>query len=61
MSELISALGLVLVVEGLVWAAFPGTAMRMLEAASHLPDQTLRTIGLSVLATGVVLVWLVKG
>jgi uncharacterized protein len=61
MSELFSALGLVLVVEGLIWAAFPGTATRLLETASKMPEQTLRTIGLSVLAAGVILVWLVRG
>ena len=61
MTELFSALGLVLVIEGLIWAAFPGQALRMLQSASHLPEQTLRTIGLSVLAVGVILVWLVKG
>ena len=61
MSEVISAVGLVLVIEGLIWAAFPGAAIRMLQSASHMPEQTLRTIGLSVLAAGVLLVWLVKG
>jgi uncharacterized protein len=61
MSEMISALGLVLVIEGLVWAAFPGAALRMLQSASHMPEQTLRTIGLSVLAAGVIVVWLVRG
>ena len=61
MTELISALGLVLVIEGLVWAAFPGAAMRMLRAATQMPEQTLRIIGLSVLAAGVLLVWSIKG
>ena len=61
MSELISALGLVLVIEGVVWAAFPGMATRMLAAATKMPEQTLRTAGLSVVATGVLLVWLVRG
>lgn len=61
MSELISTVGLVLVIEGLVWAAFPGTAIRLLQTASQVPEQTLRTIGLSVLAAGVLLVWLVRG
>ena len=61
MSELISALGLVLVIEGVVWAAFPGMATRMLSAATKMPEQTLRTAGLSVVATGVLLVWLVRG
>ena len=61
MIELLSAFGLVLVIEGILWAAFPGTAMKMLQTASQMPEQTLRTIGLSVVAAGVLLVWLVRG
>ena len=61
MTELISAVGLVLVIEGLIWAAFPGSAKRLLQAASQVPEQTLRTVGLSVLAVGVLVVWLVRG
>ena len=61
MSELISALGLVLVIEGVLWAAFPGMAVKMLQTAAQMPEQTLRTVGLSVVAAGVILVWLVRG
>ncbi len=61
MSELISAIGMVLVIEGIVWAAFPGMALKMLQTASQTPEQTLRTIGLSVLAAGVLVIWLVRG
>lgn len=61
MIELLSAFGLVLVIEGLLWAAFPGTALKLLETASRMPEQTLRTVGLSVLAAGVLIVWLVRG
>ena len=61
MSEVISALGLVLVIEGLVWAAFPDSALRLLKAAAQAPEHRLRTIGVCVLAAGVVLVWLAKG
>jgi uncharacterized protein len=61
MSELLSALGLVLVIEGILWAAFPHMALKMLQTASQMPEQTLRVVGLSVLAGGVILVWLVRG
>ena len=61
MSDLISAIGMVLVIEGVVWAAFPGMAMKMLQTASQMPEQRLRTVGLSVLAAGVLVVWLVRG
>ena len=61
MTELIGAVGLVLVIEGVIWAAFPGMAMQLLRAASQLPEQTLRLCGLAVLAAGVTIVWLVRG
>lgn len=55
------ALGLVLVIEGLVYAGFPGAMRAMVEELAKLPDQTLRTCGLIAVAIGVFIVWLVKG
>jgi len=54
------ALGLVLIVEGLVYALAPSLVERMLVALSALPEETRRTIGLVSLALGVVVVWLAK-
>ena len=61
MSEFIIAIGLVLVIEGLIWAAFPSAALKMLQSASQMPEQTLRAGGTVVLAFGVLLVWIVRG
>lgn len=61
MSEIILAIGLVLVVEGLVYAAFPEAIKRMMEMALSLPDSSLRYAGIAALAGGVFLVWLVRG
>jgi len=61
MSDLAVGIGLVLVIEGLLWAAAPGLAMRMLVAAAETPPQTLRVAGISAIALGVVVVWLVRG
>jgi uncharacterized protein YjeT (DUF2065 family) len=60
MSDLLVALGLVLVIEGLLWSLWPGLGRRLLEAASETPDFTLRLAGAVAVATGVVLVWLVR-
>jgi uncharacterized protein len=60
MSDLITAIGLVLVLEGLVYAAFPGGLKRMMSMAQSVPDETLRRSGLIALALGVVIVWLVR-
>ena len=61
MNDLVVGLGLVLVVEGVLWAAFPGLAMRILSAASSQPEQALRIAGTATAAAGVLMVWLVRG
>ncbi len=61
MSDLMVALGLVLVIEGLLWAAVPGLAMRVLAAAAETPPQALRLGGVMAIALGVIVVWLVRG
>jgi uncharacterized protein YjeT (DUF2065 family) len=61
MSDLIVAIGLVLVIEGLLWAAFPRLGVKLLEAAAGTPEQSLRTVGAAAVAAGVVIVWLVRG
>ncbi|WP_324753982.1 DUF2065 domain-containing protein [Roseovarius sp. Pro17] len=55
------ALGLVLIVEGLVYALAPGMIERMLEALRSLPPEARRVFGLAAMAAGVLLVWLAKG
>ena len=61
MSDLIVGLGLVLVIEGLVWAVFPGTATQVLELASAAREQVLRICGAAAVALGVLIVWLARG
>ena len=61
MSDLLVAAGLVLVVEGLVWAIFPGYAIEALARAARTPEQRLRLGGLTAVALGVLVVWAVRG
>jgi uncharacterized protein len=61
MSDIIVAIGLVMVIEGLLWAAAPQLGLRMLEAAAEMPERSLRTAGAVAIAAGFVLVWLVRG
>lgn len=61
MTELLSALGLVLAIEGALYAAIPGLMRQALASLGAQPDQALRAGGLLALASGVVLVWLVRG
>ncbi len=59
--ELISALGLVLAIEGILYAAFPAFMRRMLASLSEQPEQGLRFAGLISLMAGVLIVWMVRG
>jgi hypothetical protein len=61
MSDLLVAIGLVMVIEGLLWAAAPQLGLRLLAVAAKSPEQRLRTAGAVAVAAGVVLVWLVRG
>lgn len=61
MTDLLVAVGLVMVIEGLLWAVAPQLGLRLLTAAQQMPDQALRTAGAAAVAAGVVLVWLVRG
>jgi uncharacterized protein len=61
MDDLIVAAGLVLVIEGLIWAMSPATALRMLATAAQLTERSLRIGGAVAVAIGCVLVWLIRG
>jgi len=61
MEQIILAFGLVLVIEGLVYALAPWLVESMLQAMKETPLETRRRIGLVVVALGVVLVWFAKG
>lgn len=61
MSDLIVGLGLVLVIEGLLWAAFPRAGRHLLEVVSVAPETSIRVAGAAAMVFGVVVVWLVRG
>jgi uncharacterized protein len=60
MSDLLAALGLVLAIEGLLFAAFPLGTKRAMAAALETPDGRLRIAGLVSALIGVLIVWLVR-
>lgn len=61
MDDLAVAIGLVLVIEGLVWALVPRMGRKLLEVASETPESSLRLVGTLAVTAGVLLVWLVRG
>lgn len=61
MTDLLAALGLVLAIEGVLFAGFPGAAKRASANVVATPEGVLRTIGLFSALVGVILVWFVRG
>ena len=61
MVDFLAALGLVFMIEGLVFAAFPGPAKRAVASVLETPAQALRAIGIGSAVIGLLVVWLVRG
>lgn len=61
MNDFLTALGLLLVFEGVLYGGFPTLVRRMAEHLRIMPDSVLRISGLVAAAAGVALVWLVRG
>jgi len=57
---IILAVGLVLCVEGLVFALAPSRLEDVLDMLRNMPPETRRLIGLAALAVGFFLVWLAR-
>jgi uncharacterized protein YjeT (DUF2065 family) len=61
MSDLVVAFGLIMVIEGLLWAAAPQLGLKLLSTAAQTPEHTLRTAGIAAVLAGFFVVWLVRG
>ncbi len=57
---LLMALGLVFVIEGLLYALVPGQLKTMMKAIHGIPEESLRYGGLVAIGLGVFIVWLVR-
>ena len=61
MSDFVVALGLLLVIEGVLYSLFPGFAKWLCAQISAEPTDKLRLVGVLPIAAGVALVWLARG
>jgi len=61
MADLLAALGLVLAVEGLLFAAFPEAVRRAMIDAAQSPADRMRLVGIASAVAGVVLLWAARG
>ena len=61
MDDFLTAVALVRVIEGGLYALFPGGMRRMMAQMQEIPDARLRAMGLIGAVIGVVGVWLLRG
>jgi len=61
LQDIVTALGLVLVIEGLLYAVLAGPMRAMIRAALEMPETQLRISGVISIALGVLVVWLARG
>ena len=60
MHDFFVALALVLVIEGLLYAAFPSLMRSLVERMTQFTDTALRQTGLLTAAVGVAFIWIIK-
>ncbi len=60
MADLVTALGLAVAIEGLLYALFPNAMKKMMLQVLAQPQSSLRTAGLVAAIAGVGLIWLVR-
>ncbi len=61
MSDFFAALALAVIIEGLVYAAFPEQMKRALATIQATPPSTIRAIALACAGAGLVLLWFIRG
>ena len=61
MADFIVALGLVFVIEGLIFAVSPASAKNAMAHVLETADGPLRVVGIVSAVLGVILVWFVRG
>ena len=60
MADLLTALALVFVIEGILYALFPTRMREMVAQLLALPDRVVRWTGMTAAVLGVVAVWLIR-
>jgi uncharacterized protein YjeT (DUF2065 family) len=61
MQDFLVAIGLMLAIEGIIFAAVPRAAKRFAASALETPETVLRIAGVVSAVVGVLIVWAVRG
>lgn len=60
-SDLLTAIGLAAVIEGVLYAAFPEQMKKAMGEFMAMPIETRRMVALAIAAAGLVIVWFARG
>jgi|TARA_B110000444_G_C18798187_1_gene576001 uncharacterized protein YjeT (DUF2065 family) len=60
MNDLITAIGLLCFIEGLLLAIFPSRIKSMLDLIKNTPESKLRSFGVTFLLIGFFMIWYIK-
>ena len=61
MDDFLTAIGLVLVIEGIIYGLFPDQMERLLATRLTMPPEFIRRSGLSMALIGIIVVWFMRG
>jgi len=59
LGQVLAGVAVVLALEGLLYAAFPGVMRRAVAAIASVPEQRLRFGGLAAAAIGIAVAWVI--
>jgi len=60
LADILIGLGILFVLEGLLFAASPSWMRRAMQSAAMTPDNILRAVGIGSAVVGLILIWLVR-
>ena len=59
-ADFLIGLGILFVLEGLLFAATPDAMRRAMKSAMEMPDNIMRAVGVGSAVAGLILIWLVR-
>lgn len=59
-ADFLIGVGILLVIEGLLFAASPTWMRRAMKSALATPDNVLRVVGIGSAVVGLILIWLIR-
>ncbi|WP_298259004.1 DUF2065 domain-containing protein [Bradyrhizobium sp.] len=59
-SDFLVGVGILLVIEGLMFAAAPVWLKRAMKSALETPDHILRAVGIGSAVVGLIVIWLIR-